>query len=62
MGANRRRYSRRPFSSTMCGLSGSSLSVTTMVALLAPAEVGWKVTLIEQLDLAASDAPQVPPV
>jgi len=46
----------------MCGLSGSSLSVTTMVALLAPAEVGWKVTSTEQLDLAASDALQVPPL
>ena len=48
----------------LCGLVGSLLTVTAMLALSAapPPAVGVKVTAIVQLELGDAAAPQVPPV
>ena len=45
---------------TICGPSGSGLSVTVRVADSVPSEPGTKVTVVVQAVLAASVVPQVP--
>ena len=46
-----------PVNPTVCAAPGAGLTV--IVAVFVPAEVGWKVTVMVQLPLAGTLAPQV---